>query len=204
MEPYESLIHKLNARRFDAYFASNSEEAVRLALSFLHPEDTVAFGGSMSLYESGMLEALRKPGVCRLLDRDKATSPEERKAIMREGIMADYYFASVNALCEDGTLYQVDGTGNRVAAIMFAAKNVILIVGKNKIFPTEEACLKHIDEVAAPNNAKRLKKNTPCVSLGHCVDCLSQDCICANRVKMRISASPKRIKIILVDEVLGY
>lgn len=199
----EKLIQNLKARRFDAYHCSNKEEAVALALSFIKPNDIVGFGGSMTLAETGMLDALRK-NCEHLLDRSKGQTPEQVQEITRASITADVYFASVNALSEEGIIYQTDGWGNRVAAIMYGAKSVVLLVGKNKIVKDEEAAWKRMREIACPKNAARLNRNTPCRKTGTCMDCLSPEAVCCNRVEMRLCRPDNRIKVILIDEDYGY
>ena len=202
-EAMEQLIAKLQARRFDAHYCASKEEAVALALNMIKPSDVVAYGGSMTFYESGMYEALKKT-PCFLLDRDMAKTPEERASVMKKGLTADVFFASVNALDKTGVLYETEGLGNRVASILFGAKKVILLVGKNKIVPDKAVAEARMKEVACPRNAERLNRDTPCRKVGHCVDCLSKECICASRVELRVSFVPNRITVILIDEELGY
>ena len=202
-EAMEQLIAKLQARRFDAHYCASKEEAVALALSMIKPNDVVAYGGSMTFYESGMYEALKKT-PCFLLDRDMAKTPEERASVMKKGLSADVFFASVNALDESGVLYETEGLGNRVASILFGAKKVILLVGKNKIVPDKAAAEERMKALACPKNAERLNRDTPCRKVGRCVDCISKECICANRVELRLSFIPDRIAVILIDEELGY
>ena len=199
----DALVEKLKARRYDAHHVHTKEEAVELALTMVRPDDTVAYGGSMTLVETGMLDALRK-APCRLLDRANAKSPDEAEFIMREGLNADVYFASVNAMDLSGVIYQTEGRGNRVASIMFGAKKVVLIVGRNKIVKDKAAAEERMRLIACPKNAARLHRDTPCVQVGHCVDCIAPGSVCGSRVEMRFSYLPGRIAVILVDEELGY
>ena len=199
----EKLIKNLITRRFDAHFCATKEEAVALALSMVHEGAVVGYGGSVTLNETGMLEALRK-APCKLLDRDRASTPEERERCLLQGPNADVFFASVNAIDESGVIYQTEGRGSRVAPIMFGAKKVVLLVGKNKIVKDKEAAEKRLREIACPRNAARLNRKTPCRETGVCMDCIALECICANRVEMRLSAVPNRIAVLLIDEELGY
>ena len=134
----ETVLKNLKLRRFDAYCVANKEEAKALALSFIKPDDKVGYGGSMTLYQIGILDELRKDGRCHLVDRDLASTPEDSLAYNMEAKDADVYLGSANAISETGTIFQTDGRGNRVSTMIFGAKSVILIVGKNKIVPTDE------------------------------------------------------------------
>ena len=155
------------------------------------PENSsVSWGGSVSIEEAGLLERV-KSGKYTLIDRDKAKTPEERAEIMRQGLTADIFLTSFNAVSEDGVLFNIDGNGNRVAAIAFGPKSVIALVGINKIVPTEADLEKRALSVAAPKNAQRLKLAN------------DQD-ICATFVKTRVCRAKGRIKIIVVGEELGY
>ena len=165
---------------------------------------TVGFGGSMTLAESGMGSALRKREDITLLDRGKAGSPEEVKEIYHKSLHADYYFMSSNAITADGELVNIDGTGNRAAALIYGPEHVIILAGMNKVAPTLEEAISRVRNVASPINALRLGRNTPCAATGLCSDCLSPDCICSHTVITRKSAPEKRIKVILVGESLGY
>ena len=139
-----------------------------------------------------------------LLDRSKASSPEEVAEIYHQALSADYYFMSSNAITLEGELINTDGTGNRVAALIYGPKNVILLAGMNKVAHTLEEGIMRVRNVASPINANRLGRKTPCASTGSCADCLSPDCICSHTVITRRSAPANRIKVILIGEALGY
>ena len=186
----EKLIENLKKRGFEAVFAATQAEAVEKALSFMGEGSSVSWGGSVSIEESGLLEKVRA-GNFMLIDRDKAKNPEEKYDIMRKALSADIFLTSFNAVSEDGVLFNIDGNGNRVAAIAFGPKSVIALVGINKIVPTESDLEKRALSVAAPKNAVRLKLSN------------EQD-ICATFVKTRICRTKGRIKIIIVGEELGY
>ncbi|MBQ6780474.1 MAG: lactate utilization protein [Treponema sp.] len=184
------VVDALKKRKFDAYYVATAKDAVAKALELIPAKSSVSWGGSVSIQQCGLLDAV-KAGDYVLIDRDKANTPQEKADMMRKGLTADTFLTSFNAVSEDGILLNIDGNGNRVSAIAFGAKSVVAIVGINKLVPTEADLEKRALSVAAPLNAKRLGKATP-------------EDICAIFVKTRMSMIPGRIKIILVGEELGY
>ena len=200
----ERTAKALEKNRMDAYIVSSREEVVPLIRSLLHPQDTVAVGGSVTLDECGVLELLRC-GDYQFLDRyAPGLSGEEIGEIYRKSFFADAYLCSSNAVTENGELYNVDGNANRVAAMTFGPKKVILVVGVNKIVPDLAAAERRVQEIAAPANAKRLSCKTPCAETGKCADCAGDGRICCTAVIHRQQRVPGRIKVILVGEPLGY
>lgn len=187
---YTKIIENLKKRGFDAVFAETKEEAVEAALSLIPEGSSVAWGGSVSIEESGLLARV-KGGNYTLIDRDTAKSPEERLELMRKGLTADVFLTSFNAVSEDGVLFNIDGNGNRVAAIAFGPKSVVALVGANKIVASESDLESRALKIAAPKNAQRLKL-------------ADEKDICAIFVKTRICKTKGRIKIVLVGEELGY
>lgn len=200
----ETTIKNLEKRQIEAHYCPTAKEAVTLALQMVQPDSTVSFGGSMTLAESGMLDALKGRGDITLLDRSVAASPEEVSEIYHKALSADYYFMSSNAIAATGQLVNIDGTGNRVAALIYGPANVIVLAGMNKVTPTVEDAMVRVKNTASPINAARLNRNTPCTHSGLCSDCLSPDCICAQTVVTRRSNQANRIKVILIGEPLGY
>ena len=200
----ERTAKALEKNRMDAYIVSSREEVVPLIRSLLHPQDTVAVGGSVTLDECGVLELLRC-GDYQFLDRyAPGLSGEEIGEIYRKSFFADAYLCSSNAVTENGELYNVDGNANRVAAMTFGPKQVILVVGVNKIVPDLAAAERRVQEIAAPANCKRLSCKTPCGVTGKCADCSGDGRICCTAVIHRQQRVPGRIKVILVGEELGY
>jgi L-lactate utilization protein LutB len=197
-----TVVKALKSRRFEAYFCETAEEAAKMALSLIPEGSSVSWGGSLTIREIGLLDRINA-GNYILIDRDKAETPEERYEIMRRGFFCDTYLTSVNALSEDGILVNVDGIGNRVAAMTFGPKNVVVIAGMNKLCPSEEDAERRARKFASPANSIRLELNTPCVKTGLCSDCKSADCICTYIIKTRMSRPEGRIKVILVGEQLG-
>ncbi len=199
----EGLIKNLEKRGMEGYYFADSG-ALRNYLKEALPADAViAWGGSESIKESGVMELLREGGYP-LIDRDKARSPQEAREIFSRIVMADYYFMSTNAITMDGELVNIDGNGNRVAALVQGPSHVCLIVGRNKVAPSLRDAVSRSRNIAAPANVKRLHKQTPCQLSGRCGDCLSPDCICSHLVITRRSSHKGRIKVFLVNEDLGY
>lgn len=199
----ESLIEKFSQRQIEAYYAATKEEALDMACRYLSPESSVSWGGSMTLNEIGLVDAINESD-CIIYDRASAKTSEEKREIFSKIAGCDYYFMSSNAITLDGQLVNIDGTGNRVASLIHGPANVIVIAGMNKIVPDVKSAVDRVRNMAAPPNAVRLNYNTPCRELGRCANCLSPDCICDQIVITRRSFVPNRIKVILVGEELGY
>lgn len=194
-------IGNLQNNKMDAYYVKTCAEAVALVKELCPEGQSVSWGGSMTLAESWIKELLRS-GAYRCLDREaKGADPEK---IQREAFSCDTYFCSSNAVTEAGELYNVDGIGNRVAAMIYGPKSVIVVVGYNKIVPDLEAARVRMRDTAAPANATRLDRRTPCKVLGICRDCHSDDRICCDYVVMSQQKVKGRVKVIIVGEQLGY
>ncbi|MCI8300393.1 MAG: lactate utilization protein [Lachnospiraceae bacterium] len=205
---YEKLaataMKNLQLRQIEAHYCPTAKDAAELALSMVASGSTVSFGGSVTLTESGMIKALQSREDLTLLDRSKARSEEEVAEIYHKSLNADYYFMSSNAISVTGELVNTDGTGNRLAALIYGPSNVIILAGMNKVTPSVEAALTRVKNTASPINAIRLRRNTPCAASGVCSDCQSPECICAQTVITRRSNQANRIKVILIGEELGY
>lgn len=205
---YENLakttMKNLEKRHFECHYCKTAAEATELAMSLVPSGSTVSFGGSMTLAESGMADLLRQRSDITLFDRSKASSPEEIAEIYHKALHADYFFMSSNAITSGGELLNIDGTGNRAAALIYGPKNVIILAGMNKVVPSLEDAVARVKNTASPINAIRLNRQTPCAATGLCSDCLSPDCICSHTVVTRRSAPAGRIKVILIGEALGY
>ena len=187
----------------EAYYVDNTDDALKMALRFVTPGSSVSWGGSMSINEIGLIPAL-KAWDCTVLDRTVPKTEEEKKEFFGKVAVCDYYFMSTNAITMDGELVNIDGTGNRVASLIFGPSNVIIIAGMNKVADNLESAVDRARNTAAPMNTIRLDRKTPCTQVGRCMDCMSPDCICNQFVVTRRSAPAGRIKIILVGEELGY
>ena len=198
----ESLVKALKARHFEACYCTDIEEAKQKLIEWIPQEDTVAWGGSQTLAEIGAQEMLRDRGQV-LIDRDTAKTPEERNTLMRQALTADTFLMSSNAITEDGQLVNMDGNGNRAAALVYGPRQVIVVAGLNKVAKDLDAAIARVRGTAAPTNAQRFPVNTPCKITGMCADCKSPDCICANMVITRLSKPAGKIKVILIGEMLG-
>lgn len=198
-----TIIKGLQKRNMEGYFCETSEEAVEKALSMMPEGSVISWGGSMSINECGLMDAV-KAGNYTLIDRAAAKNPQEKREIFAKTVMADYYLMSTNAITMDGELVNIDGFGNRVACLCSGPENVIVIAGMNKVVKTVEDGIDRIRTKAAPPNTVRLNKNTPCAKTGVCGNCFAPDCICGQIVVTRRSGIPGRIKVILVNEDLGF
>lgn len=199
-----TIIENLKKRQMEGYYCPTSADAVKKAMELIPANSKVTFGGSMTLNESGIMEALQSREDLTLYDRSKASTPEEVQKIYRQAFSCDYYFMSTNAITLNGELVNIDGNGNRVAALIFGPSNVILVCGMNKVSVNTEDAIARVRNIASPPNCNRLDRKTPCVATGKCADCLSPDCICNHTVITRRSGAPGRIKVLLVGEELGY
>ena len=166
---------------------------------------TVSWGGSMTVVASGVYEALKQRTDLTLIDTyDRTVSPEESMNRRRQALAADLFVMGSNAVTETGTLVNLDMFGNRVAGLTFGPKNVIVLVGRNKIVDDIEEAMYRIKNYAAPVNAARLDKKTPCVKTGYCDDCKSPDRICNTWTITEKSYPKGRIKVVLINEDLGF
>ncbi len=200
----KTILKTFEKRGFEGCYCSTGKEAAAKAMDYVPSGASVSFGGSMTLAECGVMDALKARDDITLLDRGEAKTPQEVQEIYHRALSCDCYFMSANAITMDGELVNTDGTGNRAAALIYGPENVIIIAGMNKVSANlEEACLR-VKTKASPPNCIRLNRNTPCALTGKCHDCFGEDCICSQTVITRRSAVKGRIKIILVGEELGY
>lgn len=199
----DGIIANLKKRNMEGYFYEDSASCVRAILDLIPDGSSISWGGSASVQESGMMDAL-KNGSYELIDRSLAKTPEEQREIYGRTIMSDYYFMSTNAITYEGELVNIDGNGNRVACLIHGPRHVIIIAGMNKVTTTLEGAFERARTMACPPNAVRLDKKTPCAATGKCGNCLSPDCFCNQIVVTRRSGHTGRIKVFLVAEDLGF
>ena len=197
------LVKNLKARHFDAFYCATKEDALEKALSLIPAGSTVGWGGSMSCQQIGLIDAVRG-GDFRAIDRDACTTPEEREACMRRALLADTFLTSANALSLDGQMVNIDGNGNRVAAIVYGPRQVLVIAGMNKVEDSLDAAINRARTVAAPMNQQRFGLPNPCTTTGACADCKSETCICNHILVTRHCRPVGKIKFILVGEDLGF
>lgn len=199
----EQTIKGLEKRNMKGYYAPTREEAVKLALSLIPEGSVISWGGSATLSETGLINEL-KSGNYKCLDRNDVETREEKEEIAHQALCSDYYLMSTNAMTADGQLINIDGNGNRVAALIYGPKNVLVIAGINKICDTYEAALDRARNKASIPNAMRFNCNTPCQQTAKCMDCLSTDTVCCQFVHTRFSRLKDRIQVIIVGESLGF
>lgn len=198
-----TIIKNMAKKNMEGYYCATSSEAVEKALSLMPEGASVTWGGSMTLTECGLMDALKTANY-ELIDRDTAKTPEDSRLMYAKQVMADYYLMSSNAITIDGELVNIDGRANRVSCLCWGPQNVIIIAGMNKVCSDVESAVQRVRNFAAPPNCVRLNRNTPCTQTGKCGDCYSPDCICSQVLITRRSSTPNRIKVILVGEELGY
>lgn len=213
----ERTIKALAKNNMEAVFIPSMDELLPAVRSLLKAGEKVAVGGSMSLNETGVSDLLRS-GEYTFLDRHKAgLSPSEVEQVLLDSFSVDSYLASVNAVTEHGELYCADGNSNRVAALLYGPKQVILIVSWDKIVPDLRSAVLRVKHIAAPANAVRLNCDTYCTTHGKCINATVSDdnlmalgagacehTICSNYVVFSRQKFPKRIKVLLVGESFGY
>lgn len=199
----KSIIHKLEARKMEGYYCPDKESAKAKVLELIGPnKKVVTYGGSMSLDEVGLKEAVEEAGHD-LLRREKYVTPEEKRECFAKQTLADVFMMSTNAITLDGELVNIDGSGNRVACLSFGPNEVIVVAGMNKVVSNVEEGIARSRNFAAPPNTVRLGCDTPCAKIGQCGNCLN-DTICCQIVVTRACRVPGRIKVVLVGEELGY
>ena len=197
------LVKNLQSRHFEAYYCANREAALKKALELIPAGASVGWGGAMSCEQIGLMQALHA-GNYRPIDRSLARSPEEREQMMRQMLLADVFLTGANGISLDGQMVNIDGNGNRVAAIIYGPGSVIVVAGMNKVEDTLEAAMVRARTVAAPMNNQRFGNDNPCSVTGTCGNCKHETCICNQIVITRHCRPAGRIKFILVGEELGF
>ena len=199
----EQIIKNLATRNMEGFYAESKEEALSIALSLIPKGSKVTWGGTMSAAEIGLKQALVE-GDYEAYDRDACKTREEKRAVEMLTYDSDYFIASCNAITEQGELVNIDGNANRVSAIAYGPHHVLMIVGMNKVAKDLDAAMSRARNVAAPINSQRFDLDTPCCKTGVCFDCKSPQTICCQFLVTRYSKHPGRIKVILVNEELGF
>lgn len=203
----QKVIKSLEKRHFNAYFCETETDVLNKVKELVSKDETVSWGGSVTLEQTGIKNYLIENGY-NVIDRDSAKIPEEKQELTKKGLLADTFLMSTNALSEDGCLVNIDGTGNRVAALCYGPKQVVVIAGMNKVVKSLEDAINRARTIAAPVNQQRInsmrKQETPCVYNGSCADCVSADSICAQIVVTRLCKPAGKINVVLVNQDLGY
>jgi L-lactate utilization protein LutB len=199
----ERTINALKKNNFEALFVPNSKTAFEEVMKRIPDGATVGIGGSVTLTQLGLQEALEKRGIHLIWPFQQAKNEEERLRLIQKSFSADVFLSGTNAITEDGKLFNVDASGNRVGAMFIGPKKTIILAGVNKIVKDLETAERRVKEWVAPQNVKRLNRKTPCVETGVCSDCSSPDRIC--NIYVTLAKRPSRIDIVilLVGEKLG-
>lgn len=199
----ETLKKAFQKRNMEAFYCATKEEAKEKILSLIPEGSSVTWGGSESMVEAGVRDAVCQ-GNYDAIDRKTAKTPEESRALYGKMVCADYFLTSTNAFTKDGMLVNIDGASNRVACIAHGPAHVIVLASMDKMCTNTEEAVNRIRTLASPPNALRVGVNTPCAKTGVCGDCLSPECICCQVLVTRYSRVPGRIKIVLCGEKLGF
>ena len=199
-----SIIKNLEKRNMTAFYCEDAESCKAKVLELIGKDNVISWGGSMSIHECGIPQALKDRGDCEVLDRSEYITPEQQQEFAVKTFQCDYYLMSTNAITLDGELVNIDGYGNRVASLIYGPKHVIVVAGMNKVVPDVKQGFDRVRNIASPPNTIRLNKDTPCSKTGKCGDCMSPDCICNQIVVTRRSRDKERIIVMLVNETLGF
>ncbi len=200
----KAVMTALEKNKMKPYFVETRDELHDLIRELIKDDKLITAGGSMTLKESGVTELLMSEYKGIYLDRSMAATPDEVGDIMRKAFVSDSFFTSSNAITEAGELYNVDGNGNRVSAMIFGPKQVVVVAGVNKIVKDMEEAVRRVETVAAPKNTVRLSCAAPCAKTGECMHCSSNARICCSYVRLAQQRVENRIKVILVNQKLGY
>lgn len=199
----KEILKRLEIRGIEGYYADSKQEALTIALNMIPEGSVVGWGGSASISEIGLKQAVSE-GNYKTLNRDVCKTPEEKRKIELACFDSDYFLASVNAVTYDGELVNIDKIGNRIACIAYGSKHVILVVGMNKAAKSYDEAVSRAHNEAAPINAVRLNTDTPCCTKGMCYDCKGSKSNCCQVLITRSCAAKGRMKLILVNEDLGF
>lgn len=200
----EKLIKAFEKNNISCMIVKDEKELKNYLKSILVLQKKVAVGGSVTLSELGVIDLIRESDVDFIDRYEEGLTREQMIERLREGLLSDIFITSTNAISMDGCLYNIDGTGNRVAAMIFGPREVIVIAGLNKICNNEAEAIEHIRQYSAPANALRLHKKTPCAQSGQCQNCLSPDRICSSYVKLGYQSQMYRIKVLIIEKNIGY
>lgn len=199
----QTIIKNLKRRHIEGFYCPTGKDAVKKVSELIENGSSVTWGGTMTVRDLGIPDVLRNRGTLEVLDRDLVETAEEKQAMYLRAFSTDVYLTSANAISEDGVIVNIDGNGNRVAAITWGPKKVIFVIGLNKVAQTVEAALARARSTASPINAARFDIKTPCQMDGVCHNCNSADSIC-NYVHFLRNSPKVRHQVVLVGEDLGY
>jgi hypothetical protein len=202
LEKIKTVLKSLKMRRIESAYFDSKEELIEALKSEVQSSDLIGFGGSMTVDQLGLYDLFATQGN-EVLWHWK-TAPEDRLNVMRRALFSDVYFASANAITEDGKIINIDGNGNRVAPMFFGPKKTILICGINKIASDYDSAMDRIKTIACPQNARRLGKTTPCSKTDFCADCKKEERMCTVTTIIEQKPTFVDLKVYFVNEELGY
>lgn len=203
-ERIKKTMQNLELNKMKPYYAENCSELLDIVRELVKDDKLITSGGSATLKESGVIEMLKNEYGHAFSPRPVNGSAEELRDFFRSEFSSDTFLSSTNALTENGELYNVDGNGNRVAAMIYGPAQVIIVAGVNKIVKDLAEAKERVETIAAPLNTKRLDSATPCKETGRCAHCHSDQRICCSYVTLAQQRVPNRIKVIIVNEKLGF
>jgi hypothetical protein len=200
----QKTVEALRRNHFDAGFFDSGSEGLEVIMQFIKAGDTVAFGGSQTLRQLGLVQKVKEAGAVILDHNAEGLNPDEKMEVMRRQQVCDVFLCSSNAISLEGELYNVDGNGNRLSAMIFGPRKVIIVAGTNKICPDETSAWLRIKTVAAPINLKRLNRPNPCTKQGICMDCSLPTRGCNAYLVLRKKPSLSDISVFIINENLGF
>lgn len=204
MNDIQKTLEALNSKGFKAVYAADAEQAKDYVLSLIDENQKVGMGGSMTLFETGIVDALLERGNTVYCSEVAARTGGDKDEAKRLGMSADIYLTSTNALTLDGDLINIDGVGNRVAAMFYGPQKVIFVAGKNKLTQNPHTAIARIKKVACPQNARRLGLSTPCATEGRCTDCDNTGRMCNVTVRLQRPTRGKDMHVVIIDGEFGY
>ncbi|AEG59753.1 lactate utilization protein [Desulforamulus ruminis] len=200
----QKIVETLIKNEFDAVYLSTVKEAADFIMKHVQPESTVGFGGSMTIRNMGIQDKVKAVGGKVLDHGAPGLSREEVVAVARKEMLSDLYLCSSNAITLDGALVNIDGMGNRIAAMNFGPKKVIVVVSVDKVCKDEAAAFDRLETIAAPMNNKRLETSNPCIKTGICADCQGKTRICRMYSVTRKKPMATDITVVVVGESCGF
>ena len=203
-----SLKKALEENNFEVFLSDNAADAKQIVQTKILPKTgakSVSWGGSLTFTSTGLYDSIKNHPGLEILDVfEKGLSGKKKSELRRQALLVDLFITGTNAVTETGKLVNLDMYGNRIAAITFGPKNVVILVGRNKIVPDVDDAMFRIKNYAAPINSMRLNKKTPCVKTSYCEDCKSPDRICNTWTITEKSFPKGRIKVVLINEDMGF
>jgi L-lactate utilization protein LutB len=198
----KELMDALRRNNMTGHIAADENEALKIIKGLIKKDDVIGFGGSLSVRQIGIVEALRKDGN-KVLDWYDEKDHKTKNRILHETFNSDVFISGTNALTMDGKLYNIDGRGNRVAAMAYGPEKVIIVCGRNKIVSNIREAKERLETVAGPLNAKKLDKKTGCRESGYCIDCHLPERLCCTTAITEYQCDPGRMHIVIIDKELG-